>query len=144
MILSRSLPSKTSVNISAPYYKREIECPAHYHIPPTVDIYVREQVPELKNISNHVVKTYKIKKERRKKDAYGRPIIDWKKLYQLKRLGIVKQPRISASFAIENVYDPLNPVCIQCNGRCLEGKHGVNTNTIKRLNAGANGKLIFT
>ena len=120
--------------IGAPYYMRKIECPAHYLIPPTIDIYKREPVIELKDISKSVIQHYKIKTWRRAKDRFGRPIIDWARLYELKRKGLVIQPMISASYAIENIYDPISPICRICRGRCKEGKAKINEATIKRLN----------
>jgi len=117
----------------APYYKRKIQCPAHYLIPPNIDIYKREPVPEMKYVNKGVIQHYKIKTMRRAKDAFGRPIMDWKKLYELRRKGLVLQPFISASFAIESVYDPLSPICQVCQGKCKEGKERVVESTIKRL-----------
>jgi len=117
-----------------PYYKRKIKCPAHYLIPPNVDIYKREPVNELRNVSRGIIQEYKLKRYRRKKDIFGRPIIDWKKLYELKAKGIVKQPMVSASFAIENIYDSKSIICRMCRKRCMEGKGKITETTIKRLN----------
>ncbi len=119
-----------------PYYQRKIRCPGHYLIPPTVDIFKRELVPELKNISDfceYKGQRLKMKKMRRVKDRFGRPIIDWKKLYELKRQGIVKQPEISAAYAIEHVYDPASQLCQLCDKRCKEGLGKINEMGIKRL-----------
>lgn len=120
---------------AAPYYERKIRCPGHYLIPPTVDIYKREPVYELKNVSKGVIQHYKIKTWRRKRDKFGRPIIDFKKLYELQRKGIVLQPEISASFAIEHIYDPKGLLCRLCDKRCLEGKGRINEFSIKRLHS---------
>lgn len=102
-------------------------------IPPGIDIYVREPVNLLKGVSEYAVKKYGVQKYRRKKDMFGRPILDWKKLYELERQGIVKQPLLSASFVIEHIYDPQSPICKLCKGRCLEGKGKINERSIKRL-----------
>jgi hypothetical protein len=128
------MPSKAAVNSKVPYYRRKIKCPANYYLPPNVDVYVREEVPELKNVSAYAVKKYGVQKLRRKKDRWGRPILDWKKIYDLEKKGLAFQPVISASFAIEHIYDPMSQICVLCKGRCLEGKGGVATQTIKRLN----------
>lgn len=119
--------------MNVPYYQRKIKCPGHYLIPPNVDIYLREPVPELKGVSDRVVKSHGVQKTRRKKDVFGRPVLDWKKIYALERANIVKQPWITASFAIEYVYDPMSTLCKLCDKRCMEGKQGINTRTIKRL-----------
>jgi hypothetical protein len=117
----------------APYYQRKIRCPGHYLIPPTVDIYKRELVPELKDVSKRIVQQYKVKRFRRAKDRFGRPIIDWRKLQELRRKGIVLQPEISAAFAIEHVYDPISQLCRLCDKRCKEGMGKINEYSIKRL-----------
>jgi len=114
-------------------FQRKIRCPGHYLIPPTVDIYKREPVERLKNISKGVIEKYKIKTWKRSKDAFGRPIIDWKKLYELRRQGIVRQPEVTAAFAIENIYDPLSAICRICDKRCKRGQGIVNELGIKRL-----------
>jgi len=116
-----------------PYYQRKIRCPGHYLIPPTVDIYKREPVERLKYVSKSVVEHYKLKTMKRAKDKFGRPIIDWKKLYELKRKGIVLQPEITAAFAIEYVYDPISQLCRLCDKRCKEGLGKINEMGIKRL-----------
>ena len=71
-------------NTTALNYIRKIRCAGHYLIPPTVDIYLREPIPELKGCSGKTFEVrgreIKIKKERIKKDAYGRKMVDWKKL----------------------------------------------------------------
>jgi len=120
---------------TAPYYQRKIKCPAHYMIPPGVDIYIREPVPGLKNVSGHVVKKYNVSKTRRKKDFMGRPVMDWRKIYELAKVGIVLQPTVTSSYAIEKIFDPLSPICQKCKGRCMEGKGTINTGTIKRLSS---------
>lgn len=127
---------ETAGKISTPYYKRKIQCPGHYLIPPTVDIYLREPVPELKHCSDIVeYKGWptKIKKMRIAKDKWGRKRVDWRKLYDLRRKGVIIQPWITASEAIEKVYDPTGMLCQQCKKLCMEGKQ-IRERTIKRLN----------
>ena len=124
-------------NISTPYIQRKIRCLGHYLIPPQIDIYMREPVQELKNC--HDFAEWKgvrkrIKKMRIMRDAFGRKKIDWRKLIELRNKGIIIQPWVTASWAIEHVYDPLGQLCIHCDKRCLEGKGRILTRTIKRLN----------
>lgn len=116
-----------------PYYKRQIKCPRHYLIKPTVDVFLREPVELLKGVSADVCKRYDIKKTRIKRDRSGQKMLDWKKIYQLEKTGEVINPMVSASFAIEHIYDPLNPICTYCQFRCMEGKGKINPRSIKRL-----------
>jgi len=125
--------------ISAPYYKRMILCPGHWLVPPTVDVYKREPVALLKNCKNFVEvlgKKIRIRKERIVRDRWGRKQVDWKKLYHLRDKGIVLQPRVSAAWAVEHVYDPLSQLCMNCPKYCKEGQGNILTRTIKRLNFG--------
>lgn len=123
---------------TTPYYQRKIQCPGHYLIPPTIDLYLREPVPELKDCSDWVEykgKQKKINKMRIAKDRWGRKKIDWRKLIELKRKGTIIQPWITASYAIENVYDPQGIMCqLQCKRQCMEGKARIREKTIRRLN----------
>lgn len=119
-----------------PYCKRMIRCPGHYLVPPTVDVYLREPVPELRYASNVVEyqgKRLRIKKERIVRDIFGRKKINWKKLYELRKKGTVLQPWVSAAWAIEHVYDPLSEGCLYCDKRCKEGQGKVIVSSIKRL-----------
>jgi len=123
---------------TTPYYKRKIKCPAHYLIHPKVDIYKREPIPEFKdchNIVEYQGKPIRIRKQRIVKDAFGNKVIDWKKLYELgeKNDGSVIQPWVSASWAIENCYNPSSIVCLLCKRRCFEGKQTIIERTIQRL-----------
>jgi hypothetical protein len=124
------------VETQAPYYKRKIKCPGHYLIPPQVDIYLYEPVPWAKEIRDWVEfrgKQVKLRKKSIRKDAWGRKMIDWKKLHELERQGVVRQPWISASYAIENIYNPVSSVCQLCNKRCFEGKGIIYELGIQRL-----------
>lgn len=105
-------------------YVRKIRCPRHYLLRPGHDPFIREPEPLLKGVSKSACITFGVKKERIKRDRYGNPMQNFRSFYQ---------PEISAAFAIEHVYDPLNPICKQCK-RCLEGLGVVNTRGIKRLN----------
>jgi hypothetical protein len=125
-------------NFQAPYYKRMIRCPGHYLISPKVDVYLREPVPELKDCSDgaeYKGRYIKIKKMRIVKDRFGNKMLDWKKLYELRNRGTgeVLNPIVSASWAIENVWDPKGMLCLQCPKYCREMRN-VSDLTIKRLN----------
>ena len=125
-----------TVNRITPYYKRQIRCPGHYLIPPQVDIYLREPVDFLKNCSDEVElygKKIKLRKTRIATDKWGNKKIDWRKLEELRKTGVVLNPRVSAAWAIENVYDPLSYLCFRCPKYCKEGQGKILTTTIKRL-----------
>ena len=119
--------------IGAPLYVRKIQCPRHYLIDPREDIFLREPVPLLKSVSDSVCTRYKINRMRIKRDAWGNKLVDWKKMYELRAKGKVLQPEITASFAIEHIFDPLHPICKQCQFKCKRGKGIINERSIKRL-----------
>lgn len=117
-----------------PYFERKIQCPAHYLVDPREDIFLREVVPLLAGVSKSACITYGVKKTRIKRDRWGNKMIDWKKMYELKKRGKILQPFITSSFAIEHVWDPKNPICmIQCKQRCKRGKGQVRERSIARL-----------
>ena len=125
-----------TIGRGVPYYRRIIRCPGHYLIPPTVDVYLKEPVPELKNCSNFVElkgRRIKIRKERIVRDRWGNKKIDWKKLYELRDKGIVLNPKVTAAGAIEYVYDPISSLCIHCPKYCKEGQGRIILTSIKRL-----------
>lgn len=125
-----------SIRGQAFYLKRMITCPGHYLIPPQVDVYLREPVSLLKNCSDFIEykgNRIKLKKTRIAKDRWGNKRVDWKKLYELARKGIVLHPQVSASWAIEHVYDPKGLLCMACNKRCKEGLGTIIEHSIKRL-----------
>ena len=123
----------------APYYKRMIRCPGHYLISPKADIYKTEPVPYANELSNQVEvrgRVIKLRKKRYVKDAFGRKVIDWKRVHELfrKNDGSVIWPQISAAEAIERVYDPEGALCRGCLSKpCREGQGMVVTTTIRRL-----------
>ena len=124
---------------SAPYYQRKIKCPGHYLISPKVDIYLREPVPWANECSDYVTikrtgQRIKIRKTRIARDRFGRKMVDWKKIYALQKTGEVIQPWITASFAIEHIYDPKSWLCFKCDKRCMRGKGIINEHSIGRLN----------
>lgn len=107
-----------------PAFWRRIKCPRHYALIPGKEPFVMEENPALKNVSWSLAKEFKIKKLRPKRDKNGNKIQDFRNYYQ---------PEISAAFAIEHIYDPLHPICTQCNRRCFRGLGNVDVNSIKRL-----------
>lgn len=122
---------------SGPYYKRMIRCPGHWLVDPKEEIYRRVPVDLLKDCSDYVEyqgKRMKIRKTKILKDKYGNKLVDWKKMYELRRKGKVLHPPISAAEAIERVYDPESYLCKMCDKRCKEGQGRVITTNIKRLN----------
>lgn len=107
-----------------PSYRRRIKCPKHYLVLPGKDAFHMEVDPKFRFLSDADAKKFKISKYKKKKDKFGRPMINFKNMYQ---------PEVTAGFAIENIYDPLNPICMKCK-RCLEGQGQVHWRGIKRLN----------
>ena len=120
------------------YLKRMITCPGHYLIPPQIDIYLREPDDMFKNCPDFVEwqgKKTKIRKTHIVKDKWGNKKIDWKKLFELRRQGIVLHPKVSAAWAIEHIYDPISMLCNLCHDKpCKEGQGRILTHTIRRLN----------
>lgn len=105
--------------------KRMIKCPRHYIKNLKEDPFVREIVPSLKKVDNGVAREFGVKKYRIKRDRFGNPVINWKAFYQ---------PEISAAFAIEHIWDPKNPICVnKCRGRCMRGMGKVVETGIRRL-----------
>ena len=122
---------------TGPWIKRKIQCPANYLLNPKCDIWVREPVPELKGCSDFVYlkeKKINIKKTRIKTDRFGFKVLDRKKMREYEKQGLLIKPFISASEAIEKIYDPLSPICVYyCKKQCLRGKGKILTRTINRL-----------
>lgn len=118
------------------YLKRMITCPGHWLVPPQVDVYLRRSVPLLKDCSDFVElkgRRIRIKKTSIVHDRFGNKVIDWKKIYELRRKGIILHPKVSAAWAIEHVYDPKSFLCIACDKRCKEGFGRIREISIKRL-----------
>jgi hypothetical protein len=111
------------------YVLRTIKCPRNYILKPGKQPFSIEPNPHFKNsrLTESDCKRFGIKMWRYKKDRYGNKIQDFRNFYQ---------PEITAAYAIEHIYDPLNPICkMQCKGRCLRGIGKVNINSINRLKA---------
>jgi hypothetical protein len=120
---------------ATPYYKRQIRCPGHWLVSPKVDVYLREPILGAKYLSDEVEylgKKIKIRKTKISVDRYGRKRIDWKKLHALRKTGQVIHQPVSASWAIENIWDPLSYLCQTCPKWCREARP-VSEFTIKRL-----------
>lgn len=109
-----------------PYYKRKIKCPRHYQVIPGKSPFLLEVNPFMKDckLSDADCKKFGIRRYKVKRDRFGNKLQDFSNYYQ---------PEISAAFAIEQIYDPIDPICKQCRGRCLEGQGSMNLGTIKRL-----------
>jgi hypothetical protein len=119
-----------------PYYLKKIRCPGHWLIDCKEDIYLREPIAALKGCSNFVyLKDQKIniRKTRVVRDKWGRKQVDWKKIHELRRKGKVAQPFVSASWAIEHIWDPKSLLCQNCPQWCKEGKDKINEYSIRRL-----------
>ena len=115
---------------------QKIECPGHWLVPPTIDVYKREPIPLLRDCHDQIEfkgKVIKIRKERVVKDKWGRKVLDWNKIIELRRRGEIKRTFITKAEAIEFVYNPISPVCRQCGFRCKRGMGFVNESSIKRL-----------
>lgn len=110
-----------------PLVKRMIDCPNFFIKKDGPDEpFLIEANPAFKDVPNSIAKDLKIKKWKYKKDRNGHKIPNWNSFYK---------PRVSAAYAIENIYDPLNWVCtMQCKKRCMVGMGQVLEGSIKRLN----------
>ena len=113
---------------AACYIQRKIKCPKHFVLKPGHDPYIREINPLYRKLPKWAFKKFGISAERIKTDKHGKPLVNYTNFYQ---------PEVSANYAVEFIYDPVNPICKrQCQGRCLKGLGKINTNTIKRLSGG--------
>lgn len=90
-------------------YRRTIRCPRHYLLRPGGQPFVMERIPALKNIKEADAKIFGLNLWRKKKDARGNYIQNFKDYYQ---------PEISAGFAKEQIYLPFDPICMKCK-RCV-------------------------
>jgi hypothetical protein len=107
-------------------YHHKIKCPRHFMLKPGADPFQLEIDPKMRHVPDWAyTKWPTLKKYRYKKDKHGNKIYNPKSYYQ---------PNVTAGFAIEHVFDPLNPICRdQCRMRCAEGSGGINQKAIKRL-----------
>ena len=104
---------------------RKIRCPRHFLLTPGKEAFVREINPLYRKLPKWAFKKFNLKETRIKRDRHGNKIVNYKNYYQ---------PLVTAAWAIEHVYDPLNWICQnQCKRRCFEGMGSVNTRAIKRL-----------
>jgi hypothetical protein len=114
-------------------FQRKIRCPGHYLIPPDIDIYKYEPIKAMRNVSPGFVKEFNLRKMRRVKDALGRPVIDWNKVKRFRDIGRIKQPWITAAFAIEHIWDPKSALCQWCKKPCRRGMGIIREMDIRRL-----------
>ncbi len=107
---------------------KKIRCPRHFMLKPGADPFIREKNPAMSGVSQKAVDLYGVKKTRIKLDRNGNKIRNRASFFQ---------PQITASFAIHQIYDPKNPVCIMCKGRCVhvrgQGPIDIRATTKKRL-----------
>jgi len=87
---------------------KNIRCPLHHKVIPGKLAFLIEPNPLAKDFSDDLCERFKLKKWKWKRDAYGRKIPDYRNHYQ---------PEISAAYAKEKIYTPLNPTCLKCR-RC--------------------------
>jgi hypothetical protein len=103
---------------------RKIKCPKHFALKPGCAPFEMVPNPLLKRVSERAVREWKLRTMVPKRDKYGNKTYDRKNYYQ---------PFVSAAWAVEHCWDPLNPICkLQCKGLCLEGL-AVKERSIKRL-----------
>lgn len=88
---------------------QKILCPRHYILKPGGQPFVMERIPALKNIKPADAKALKITLYRRKKDAFGRYIQNFKDY---------DQPLVARSYCREFIYLENNPICFKCR-RCF-------------------------
>lgn len=103
---------------------RKIKCPKQYQLKRGCCPYIQVPNPLLKNVSENAIVEHGLHRTIAKRDVYGNKVIDWNSFHQ---------PVVTAAWAVEHCWDPLNPICkLQCKGRCLEGLK-VHEQSIKRL-----------
>lgn len=102
----------------------KMRCPRHFLLKPGRPGFFMEPDKLMKNFTEETCKRFGVSRWKKKRDKYGQPIRNDKDYYQ---------PNISGAYAIEHIYDPLNPICIACKNRCWKGKGQPNTFGIKRL-----------
>ena len=107
------------------YLKRKIKCPKHFIIKPGRPGFFMVPDKALKNFTDETLKRFGLSRWKKKRDKFGQPIRNDNDYYQ---------PEISAAFAIEHIYDPINPICKQCRLRCWEGMGTPSIFGINRLN----------
>jgi hypothetical protein len=95
------------------FYQRRIKCPRHHVVKPGKQPFLiteNELVKDTK-MSDADIKRFGLRRWKYKRDKFGNKIPDFRNHYQ---------PEISAAFALEAIYDPVNPICARCK-RCMEG-----------------------
>lgn len=104
---------------------RKIKCPRHFILKAGRNPFLMKPNPLLKHVSERAIKEFKLRRWVVAKDRFGKKIYDRRNYYQ---------PEVSAKFALEHIYDPLNWICkCECKGLCKEGIGVFSEYSIKRL-----------
>jgi len=114
----------------------KVKCPGHYQLKPGYTGFKMIPNPRTKHMTEYEVQAMndrynmKLKMWIFARDKQGNKVQDFNHYYQ---------PEVSKAWAVEHIYDPLNPICVKCRGRCFpEGVGSVNAMSIKRLVNGKN------
>lgn len=107
-------------------YVRKIKCPKHFILKAGCPPYELVPNPLLKNVSEQAIKEFGLKRFIPKRDRWG---------YKVRERSSYFQPEVTAAWAIEHCYDPMNWICTQqCKKRCFgEGLGKINETGIGRL-----------
>ena len=88
---------------------QKIKCPIHFVLIAGKEPYLTEPNPAMRNIKDADAKAFGVKKMRRKKDRWGRFILDERSFIQ---------PEFEASYFLKHVYDSKRLQCQACR-RCI-------------------------
>lgn len=107
-------------------YVRKIKCPKHFVLKQGYPPFELVPNPLLKNVSERAIREFGLKRMIPKRDRWGNKIQCRSSYYQ---------PDVTAAWAVEHCYDPINWICIQqCKKRCFgEGMGPVKETAIGRL-----------
>ena len=92
---------------------KNIKCPLHHVLKPGMkaqDAFIIEPDPNAKNFTADMMKRFKLRNWRYKRDCNGNKIPNFRNHYQ---------PEVSALYLKERVYSVGHPVCQRCR-RCLQ------------------------
>lgn len=104
---------------------RKIKCPRHFILKPGCPPFLMKPNPLLKHVSERAIKEFKLRRFVVARDRHGMKIYDRRSYIQ---------PEVSAKFALEHIWDPLNPICkLECKGLCKDGIGVFSEYSIKRL-----------
>jgi hypothetical protein len=91
---------------------KNIKCPLHHVLKPGLkahEAFEIEPDPMAKNFTKDMLRVFKLRNWKYKRDKYGNKIPNFRNHYQ---------PEISALYAKERIYSPGHPVCQKCR-RCF-------------------------